>query len=347
MIKDKIKRLLPIEVNFEIKNVLEYLKKSNLEFEDNDKPRIIFIDAASYNNLGDQAIALAMNYFIQDNFPEYNYIEVLEKDFARNIKFLKKIIHKNDIICLSGGGNMGNIYPRFEAIRRKTIKIFKNNKIIIFPQTLDYENNMYGKKEFKKSIKIYNSNKNLTVCAREMNTFSKLKDVYNNVILVPDIVLYLYGRISMDTYNKDSEVGICLRRDKEVSITNTFKDSLYNEYNNIIELTTMSECTFINKINREKKVKEKLKEFSRAKLIITDRLHGMIFSILNNTPCLAIDNSNKKVSGVYNTIKESINFVKIIDTNKTFKEEKNFKVNRCEFDNEKLFDELISIMRRC
>ena len=346
MIKERIKRILPLEINFEIKNILEYLKKNTIKYENNNKNKIIFIDAASYNNLGDQAIALAMNYFIKDNFPEYEYMEVLEKDFVRNINRLKKSVDENDIICLSGGGNMGNLYPRFEAIRRKTIKSFKNNKIIIFPQTIDYENNKYGNREFKKSIKIYNSNQNLIVCAREMNTYNKIKDVYKRVILVPDIVLYLYKKIIIEN-DKKYDVGICLREDKEANITNNFRKQIYNKFSNIIELTTMSDNNYINNSNREKLIKEKLEQFSKAKLIVTDRLHGMIFSILNGTPCLAIDNSNKKVSGVYNTIRDKINFVNIIDNINDLNNYNNNSENiKCYFNNEELFADLINVMRR-
>ena len=57
--------------------------------------------------------------------------------------------------------------------------------------------------------------------------------------------------------------------------------------------------------NRQREVTKKLKEFSEAKLIVTDRLHGMIFAALTNTPCIALSNSNGKVQAVYEWIKEN------------------------------------------
>ena len=56
-------------------------------------------------------------------------------------------------------------------------------------------------------------------------------------------------------------------------------------------------------------------EFSKCKLIITDRLHGMIFSFITNTPCIALPNSNGKIKGVYKWIanKGSVLFVENID----------------------------------
>ena len=56
---------------------------------------------------------------------------------------------------------MGVLYQRYEAIRRMIIKNFPNNKIIIFPQTIDYGKTRYGDREFKRAKEIYNNHKNL------------------------------------------------------------------------------------------------------------------------------------------------------------------------------------------
>lgn len=64
---------------------------------------------------------------------------------------------------------------------------------------------------------------------------------------------------------------------------------------------------------REEKVQAKLEEFSNAKLVITDRLHGMVFSALAGTPCIAIDNVSKKVSGVYNWI-SYLDYIKVVES---------------------------------
>lgn len=56
--------------------------------------------------------------------------------------------------------------------------------------------------------------------------------------------------------------------------------------------------------NRNLEVEKKLKEFAEAKLVVTDRLHGMVFAALTGTPCVAVGNCNGKVKGVYEWIKE-------------------------------------------
>ena len=54
---------------------------------------------------------------------------------------------------------------------------------------------------------------------------------------------------------------------------------------------------------RGKVLENKLNEFKKAKLVLTDRLHGMIFAAITGTPCVAMDNYNHKVRGVYQLMK--------------------------------------------
>lgn len=73
---------------------------------------------------------------------------------------------------------------------------------------------------------------------------------------------------------------------------------------------------------RKKEVKNKLEQFKKAKLIITDRLHGMIFATITATPCIAFGNSNGKVKNVYGWLKhnEYIKYVNDIDEFKSIVE---------------------------
>ena len=53
-------------------------------------------------------------------------------------------------------------------------------------------------------------------------------------------------------------------------------------------------------------------QFSSSKLVVTDRLHGMIFSAITNTPCICFDNKNGKVSAQYEWIRNN-SYVKLVD----------------------------------
>lgn len=314
-----LKSYFPMELNLEIKNFICRFKKEKIEM--GESGTVYYLDAASYGNLGDQAIALAIEIFLK-NYCNVPCITISENKLLSCFKQLKKIIKKNDLIVLSGGGNMGNYYPRYEAIRRKVIRNFPDNRIIIFPQTIDYTNDNNGKRELRSSVKCYSGHKKLTICAREKKSFDKMSEIYtqNNVQLVPDIVLSLKDFFTFEKKSVSNKTGICLRSDKESVLSDSGKQNIMDmikgsESSEIKLLSTMSgtselitdyEC-------RKKAVYNKLKEFSECEVIITDRLHGMIFSILAGVPCIAFDNSNKKLSGVFETIEKSINSVKMVD----------------------------------
>ena len=299
-----IKKIFPLEVNYNIKHFKEkiFQREPDFELNNNDKKRVFFLDAPEYGNLGDQAIAFSLQKFMKDQFPEYSQYEIQEDKYLSNVLWLKKNISKNDIICLMGGGNMGDLYQRYEAIRRNIIKNFKNNKIIIFPQTIDYGTDKYGEKEKKNSEKIYNKNKNLMLMAREEKTFDIMKTLYSDctVVLTPDIVLYLnYKNLT----ERKNSVGLCLRNDKEKVLKESDKEEILNKYKEHIDISThIGDDVRIDCNNRKEFVENKLKQFAQNKLVVTDRLHGMIFAYITDTPCIAFNNSNGKIKGVYKWI---------------------------------------------
>ena len=62
----------------------------------------------------------------------------------------------------------------------------------------------------------------------------------------------------------------------------------------------MNECR-VSIEEREQTVFQRLKAFASYDFVITDRLHGMIFSYICGTPCILFDNKTHKISGVYDT----------------------------------------------
>lgn len=311
------KHILPIEINYKLKNSIKFLQQKKPEYTvDNKNKYVYFLDIPSYGNVGDQAIALSMEKYMNDYFYDYKQIEFLESNVVNYINWLKKNIKKEDIICLTGGGNMGTMYQKYEAIRRLIIKKFPNNKIIIFPQTISYDNSNYSKREFKKSAKIYNNHKDICLMAREEKSYEIMKEKYNkcNVILCPDIVLYLDYRHYFKK-SKENTLGLCLRDDKEKINVNHLKEFISKLNMKKITISNIYDFNIVDSSTRKKVVENKLKEFASNNLIITDRLHGMIFSYITNTPCIALPNSNGKVEGVYKWIKNKgkVEFMKSIN----------------------------------
>ena len=72
--------------------------------------------------------------------------------------------------------------------------------------------------------------------------------------------------------------------------------------------------TNIKKIQRNYVVYEQLKNFARHKLVVTDRLHGLIFSLITNTPCIVISAFNHKLKEFTEMLKDNKSII-FIDKN--------------------------------
>lgn len=310
----KIKKYIPLSVKRKMIEIMSNNDKYTSKYSKEDK-KIVMALAADYGNLGDIAITYAQKEFLLKNFKEYKIIEVLINDTYTSMKSLKKIVGEEDIISVIGGGNFGNIYSDIEGIRQFFIKKFPKNKIVCFPQTIDFTNDTEGRKKFKKAIKIYGNHKNLVLFAREEKSYKIMKENFKNnkVYLVPDIVLSLNKQEPKENREK---ITICFRNDKENKMTNNEKEKLVEmlrkKYkNDVIMQDTHIGDVKINKEEREKYLEKIWTTFRKSKLVLTDRLHGMIFCAITGTPCIAFPNSNGKIEGTYNKWLKNISYIQL------------------------------------
>ncbi|WP_338417665.1 polysaccharide pyruvyl transferase family protein, partial [Oenococcus oeni] len=103
----------------------------------NGRAKFFAFGIPNYTNLGDQAVSLASRKYIEKEFPEYEYIEILEENNDEGIEAVKKIITSQDIVSFVGGGNMGSLYTDHESARRKVFSTFINNLTISFPESIN------------------------------------------------------------------------------------------------------------------------------------------------------------------------------------------------------------------
>mgnify|MGYP004700709437 CR=1 FL=1 len=290
------------------------LTKNSFRLPKSEKPKAFIFGIPDHANLGDQAIAIAENNFIKTHT---KFIPVLIEFSQTNsaIKKVKKKISKNDVILLHGGGNLGDLYLREENLRRTVISTFSSNKVVVFPQSSFFKND----DELVTSQKIYSNHQDLTIFARDHASFIKLRKLFpsTNIKLSPDIVISL--PVCTKKVSANNVILLAFRQDIEIndtSLKKKVKQIISKKYNFYDTDTVLAEQPYINSFNRNKVVRSKLREFSNANLVVTDRLHGMIFSFLTNTPCIVFNNSTGKVKNFYQswfTNFEKIVFMKKFD----------------------------------
>ena len=295
---------LSIEQYGKIKFAKQLILQKKSKKELSGKKKVIwFLDAPDYGNLGDQAIAYAIHKFCRDNLPEREIIEFQESNVLQYLAWIKNNIKEQDIIVLQGGGNLGDLYPRYEFIRRTIVKNFSQNKIIVFPQSVSYRMDKSGEDERKIAAEIYGKHKNITLFARDSHSYKKMKKIFpnTNIQICPDIVFYLVG---VTKQGKRNGLGICLRNDKEKNIlqkdVELLIEKIKDSYSYAKKFDTI--CKLDGPISytiRKKIVLAKLEEISKFEMVVTDRLHGMIFSYVTSTPCISLNNSTGKSANTY------------------------------------------------
>ena len=292
-----------------IENHNEVINKFNLE----QQQRIILINTPEHSNLGDHAIAISEIKFLKDNFKN-PIIELSGAFYRKNKHLINKYINKKDLIFISGGGYLGNLWQYEEDLVRDIIQRYQNNNIIILPQTIYYTDDTEGNKQLENSKNIYEKHKNLTLCARDKISYEVMKTNFtkNEVILIPDMVLY--NKNNCNNSERDG-IFLCLKNDLEsvlnIEKRNQLKQVAEKFDKNVSIGDTVLEFD-VNSEQRQKYVKLKLQEFKKHKLVITDRLHGMIFAAITGTPCIAIDNCYYKIKANYEWFK-NIEYIKYVD----------------------------------
>ncbi len=309
------KNLVPNRIKDRIK--VEFMpKKPDFIEQYKDKDKILVFLCGFYQNLGDMAITMAQKKFLSDNFPNHEILLIPSDKTFVWMKALKSIVKQSDIITILGGGNMSDKYPSLEDCRRFVISSFPKNKIVSFPQTCDFslEN---PSKEQKRSVKVYNKHNNLTISAREDTSFERMKGLFPkaDILLCPDAVLCLSGSIEPSQTNRYGAV-FCFRDDCEQLFPDSQKSEVLQLMKKIygeVKITDttdvpLSDCTPDNFVSTLNRFWDMLKQH---KIVITDRLHCMIFCVLTATPCIAFDNANGKISKIKNAWLNDVDYISV------------------------------------
>lgn len=287
----------------------------------------VLSDTPEHGNLGDHAIALAESRLLEKMGKRY--LELTANEIDGFEEKIAKFIPKEKSIFITGGGFFGDLWLNEEYRVHRLLQAFSENKIIAFPQTIFYDlDSIGGRKLLELSQSVYAKHPDFTIFAREKKSFAFLKEYFPSVhaYFVPDIVL----TYQPEFYKKKREgILMCMRSDKEKSIKRAdvigIENHLYKKFGNLLsdslqQTSKEKEIRYTDTVvpytikpkKRSAEVNKKLEEFASAKLVITDRLHGMIFAAITGTPCIAFGNSSGKVKGVYEWIKD-LEYIKYVE----------------------------------
>jgi len=262
----------------------------------------VLIGSPLHGNLGDHAITLA-------EFVLFDYLNIRVLDYPwidYLIPLYAMVTPKDHMIMINGGGFIGGLWIEEEKKVRRVIKGFKKNKIIVLPQTVYYDlTTDEGRRLFEESRRVFSSHSNLVMFLREKYSYSFMQDNCPGIeiCLVPDVTYILDRNLNMERHGG----MLCLRNDIEKTLTDNDQSRLKEMIESSYDECSMIDTCLDRRVSvdeREKEVISLMEKFASSKLVVTDRLHGMIFAAITQTPCIVLPSLSHKITGCYEWIND-------------------------------------------
>lgn len=270
--------------------------------------RILFlVMTPKYWNLGDHLIAYEERFLLKEAFPDMPVVEIPYEECGSLGSLFSRLLKPRDIVFVTGGGYMGDLWPGLQQTLATILLSASKNKIFFFPQSVYFKNEA-GIPSFQRVI---NSLQDAFFLARERRTYNFIRSFLRPDIvqLLPDVGL-LADELTpyrASGVNPSNKAILCLRNDKESiqseSFNSVMKSTLEAFGLTVVEIDTHRQGVELGMADRETVLSNFVMTMSGARIVITNRLHGMIFAALAGVSCLALDNISGKVSGVYEWVR--------------------------------------------
>ena len=282
---------------------------------DND---YVLLELPYYSNVGDLLIWKGEEDFLK---------KIPHKCLFRSSfhKFKFPVLSRNTVILLQGGGNWGDVWPGEKTphgFRQMIAKAYPANKIIVFPQTVFYTDNVNASTD----AELFGNCRDLTICARDMVSYNYLKTNFKNSILMLPEMAFCIDESFLIPYKriKASKEMLYLRRlDCEYNHNQQYPE-IQGSYD-IADWPTMNESSMLNrtlsfvlwkhpeifpkfmidyyfqKIHSRRIIDKGIRFVCQYNNIYTTRLHVAILSVLLGKKCCILDNSYGKNRNFFDT----------------------------------------------
>ena len=276
--------------------------------------RSVLLHSPQNGKLSDQAIAFAELQVLRRlgiSCADVPWIEGIEKHCGR-------LTPKRRLVLNHGGGCLGSLHRNEEVRFRRTLRSFGRNRLIAFQQTIYFDlDSEKGRKCYENSRSTYAAHPGLTLFVRDRYSYDFMRQHMPKVRteLVPDTAMLL--QIDLPKVERNGAM-ICLRRDKEKAITNEERSRLTQlvraDYPQLLICDTALDSD-IDADTREAALRDRLVDFASARLVVTDRLDGMIYAAITETPCVVLESRSHKVRDSYEWLShlDYIRFVERLD----------------------------------
>lgn len=279
---------------------------------------VAVLDYPNNSNVGDSLIWLGEIAYLESRKIPIRYVSDLHN---HNSQSLRKALEKSSVILMHGGGNFGTLWPQVQASRLQVLNDFPGVSVIQMPQSIHFNDDRVLE-ETKQAIRQHGS---FTLVVRDQPSYDLASSQFDcKVFLCPDMAFFI-GSIASNKHS-DYDRFILSRTDHEKS--NNWIDDLPRLGSGVsIDLNDWLDQGFserlLSRIQRhtsslrlqldpsntgllklwnvlaQARLARGKALLERGQVVISDRLHVHILSILLNKPHVLIDNSYGKLGNLH------------------------------------------------
>lgn len=279
--------------------------------------RVALVDFPDYANVGDSAIWLGELQVLRSmgiGDPAY----VCEQA-TFDADALRARVGKGPIL-LSGGGNLGDLYPRHQRFRENILRSFPDNPVVQLPQSMWFE----SRDALDRARRVFDGHPRFTLLLRDRASLERARREFDvRSVLCPDMAFAL-GRLQREGDPEREHLWL-LRTGREAAEHSISpRDGAWQTdwafpgpsllarlHRRLRSLASSSSrvghgvlCRAIHLTYgplARRRLERGIRLLGLVRRVTTDRLHGHILCLLMGIPHRVLDDANGKVSAFYRT----------------------------------------------
>jgi pyruvyl transferase EpsO len=281
---------------------------------------LALLDFPRHANVGDSAIWLGEISGLAQSGVKRGDIRYMCDLVTYNEDALRRAIGSDGVILLHGGGNFGDIWDRHQLFRESIVAAFPDHHVIVLPQSIQFSD----EGALHRAADVFNRHRELTILARDRCSLQLLQQHFSSEShLCPDMAFCL-GPLTRAKADRD--VVYLARTDKEskfddveVALPNSpgVSPCDWPEIGNAWQWRAGDTIahfgadhpraarlldppvTVAVRVTYHAMARERLNAGCRllgqGRVVVADRLHAHILSLLMGIPHVVLDNSYGKI----------------------------------------------------
>jgi exopolysaccharide biosynthesis predicted pyruvyltransferase EpsI len=211
-------------------------------------------------------------------------------------------VHPNDIVFFNSGGNMNETATLTEPVRRILLQRLNGCKIVQLPQTISFSDTDKGRIELEATRRSLMQEGIFTLIARDRvsESIAKMTLGVSRCFACPDFALTINPRELVGPLEeREGSQILCCFRDKDDTLNVLGAEAvacLESRFPGRLKFVSTLLDHPVPRRSRARVLARVLSQFASAKIVVTDRFHGVIFGLICLKPTIAIATRDHKMS---------------------------------------------------